>query len=72
MSPHIAQPDAVLCHCLGVTASTVRDCVMLLGAESPREVKESCGAGGGCMACRQRIQCCIDQLRSESNRSRIS
>jgi bacterioferritin-associated ferredoxin len=60
MSQSSVQVDPVLCHCLQVTESQVRDCVTLLGANTIHEIRGHCGAGGGCMACRRRIQQVID------------
>lgn len=68
MPPKATLSDPVVCHCLQVTESTIVDCVTLFGASSVRDVKESCGAGGGCMACRRRIQCLIQSRGSETRR----
>ena len=60
MAPPILQTDPVLCHCFKVSESTVDHCLDS-GATNVREVREACGAGGGCMGCRRRIQCYIEQ-----------
>lgn len=60
--------DPILCHCFQVTRSTIQDCVTLLGASSVRDVRNACGAGGGCMACRHRIQSVIDARHSAAAR----
>jgi len=60
MAPPILQADPVLCHCFKVAESTVDQCITS-GATNVREVREACGAGGGCMGCRRRIQCYIEQ-----------
>lgn len=65
MSSRTSQADPVICHCLQITQSAVIDCVNLFGANTVRDVKETCGAGGGCMACRRRIQSLI-QARGET------
>ncbi|SFI18895.1 (2Fe-2S)-binding protein [Planctomicrobium piriforme] len=61
MAHTVAPADPVLCHCLQVRQSTVDDCVTLLGASTFLEVREACGAGGGCMSCRRRIQMMIER-----------
>lgn len=63
MPPTQTVTDPILCRCLKVTESTVRDCVTLYGAESIQEVKQACGAGTGCMACRRRI---LDMIKQGS------
>ncbi|WP_437227008.1 (2Fe-2S)-binding protein [Planctomicrobium sp. SH661] len=63
MAPPILQADQVLCHCFRVSASTVENCIVMHGATNVRDVREACGAGGGCMGCRRRIQCFIDAKR---------
>jgi bacterioferritin-associated ferredoxin len=60
MSQTLSQTDPVVCHCLQVAESTIRDCVTLLGAASVTDVREACGAGGGCMGCRRRIQLLVE------------
>lgn len=57
--------DTVICRCLGITRSTIDDCVSIYGAEDVQEVKSICGAGGGCMACRGRIRCLISQIQAD-------
>lgn len=69
MSQTLSAADPIVCHCLKVTESTVRDCIDLYGAESVQEVRSGCGAGSGCMACRRRIQCLIDSQRSAAGSS---
>ncbi|WP_437187265.1 (2Fe-2S)-binding protein [Planctomicrobium sp. SH668] len=63
MSTPLLKADPILCRCFRVTESTVENCVTLLGATHVREVREACGAGGGCMGCRRRIQAFIDERR---------
>jgi NAD(P)H-nitrite reductase large subunit len=65
MPTQTTHADPVICHCLQITQSTVIDCVNLFGANTVRDVKDTCGAGGGCMACRRRIQSLI-QNRAET------
>jgi len=62
--PTLQQTSTVLCHCFRVTQATVEDCVTVMGATSVREVRDICGAGGGCMGCRRRIQAFIEKCRS--------
>ncbi len=62
MAPPVLQADPVICHCFQVAESTIDKCVTLMGATNVREVREACGAGGGCMGCRRRIQCHIERI----------
>lgn len=71
MSQPVVQSDRILCQCFQVRESTVRDSVTLLGSTTSKEVRETCGAGGGCMACRQRIQMFIDEIRANGSRNRL-
>lgn len=48
--------DRVVCHCLQVRESQVRECVAVLEADTVHEVKALCGAGGGCTCCHARIR----------------
>lgn len=63
MSHITVAADPVLCHCFKVRQSTVEDAVSIYGATSVQDVRQSCKAGGGCMACRRRIQNVIDEYR---------
>jgi bacterioferritin-associated ferredoxin len=47
----------LVCHCHAVNDHTIRQCVDN-GARSENDVREACGAGGGCGSCRP----VIDQL----------
>lgn len=57
--------DRIVCHCLQVRQSQVRDCVAILGLETVPDIKAHCGAGGGCTACHRRIRDAIAQYRAE-------
>ncbi|HWL10330.1 MAG TPA: (2Fe-2S)-binding protein [Planctomicrobium sp.] len=63
MAQIVVAADPVLCHCFKVRQSTVTDLVTLMGADTVQDVRKACGAGGGCMACRRRIQNVIDQKK---------
>lgn len=45
-----------LCHCLQVHADEVRQAIDEAGLTTVRQVTQSCGAGGGCMACHRHIK----------------
>jgi bacterioferritin-associated ferredoxin len=44
----------LICHCHAVNDQTIRRCVDA-GARSGHDVREACGAGGGCGGCRPAI-----------------
>jgi len=44
----------LVCHCLGVTDRTIREAVHA-GAETPEDVRDACGAGGGCGGCKELV-----------------
>ena len=48
--------DPIVCHCLKVSESTLRDAIAICGAASVRELCRDTGAGGGCTACHARIR----------------
>lgn len=58
--------DSLLCRCLAVSESQVRDAVVLHGCDSVRAIGAHNGAGEGCTAC----HCKIKQLISEVRRQR--
>ncbi|MCB1231953.1 MAG: (2Fe-2S)-binding protein [Verrucomicrobiae bacterium] len=47
---------SLICHCLGISESDVRDCISLLTHPTVEEVGELTGAGTGCTGCQRRIQ----------------
>jgi len=49
-------PDAIICHCLGVSESTVADAVAICGLSTLKEVCRETGAGSGCTACHARLR----------------
>ncbi|MCR9199873.1 MAG: (2Fe-2S)-binding protein [Planctomycetaceae bacterium] len=51
----IAQ-DKTVCRCLNVAESTIQDAASFGGCESLCDVKQSTGAGTGCMSCHARIK----------------
>jgi NifU-like protein len=63
----LVQTDSVICRCLGVTESQVRDAVVLHGCETVRDVGVVSEAGEGCTVC----HCKIKQLISEVRRQRV-
>ena len=48
--------EAMICHCLEVSESTVADAVAICGLMTVKEVCRETGAGGGCTACHARIR----------------
>ncbi len=48
--------DPLVCRCLQVRQSQIEDCVNVMGAQSVQDVREMCGAGGGCNCCHRRIR----------------
>ena len=48
--------ETVVCHCLGVSESTIADAVAICGLTTVREVCRETGAGGGCTACHARLR----------------
>jgi len=58
----------ILCHCLGLSESDVREAVALDGLDSVREVMENTEAGSGCTACHAAIKRLIrDQCPASSS-----
>lgn len=68
MSQLETSADPILCRCFQVRQSTIQDCVTLLGAKNFTDVRTTCGAGQGCMACRRRIQAILDQRNAPQPR----
>jgi bacterioferritin-associated ferredoxin len=62
-SPPTTARDPIVCHCLQVRESQVRDCVAVFGFETVQEVKGHCGAGGGCTSCHRKIRDFLSQRR---------
>lgn len=58
--------DPVVCRCLGVTESRIRDAVTHFDCESVREVSAVNEAGAGCTVC----HCRIKQLIADIQRQR--
>jgi bacterioferritin-associated ferredoxin len=57
--------ESIVCHCLGISESTVADAVAICGMSTIKEVCRETGAGSGCTACHARLR---DLLRT-SNQS---
>lgn len=53
----------ILCHCRGVTAGTVRRCVVELRPKDAAAVGPACRAGTGCKSCWPDIETVIAQER---------
>lgn len=66
MNSYETQTDQLLCRCLAVKESEVRECVSMLGASSVKDVTRLCGAGGGCMVCHRRIRSMLSEGQSKS------
>lgn len=45
-------PDALVCHCLGVTRAAIDAAIRDDGARSVDDLHHCTGAGGGCGTCR--------------------
>lgn len=50
-----ATSDPVLCHCLRVRVSHVREAIAVNGCQTLKEIMDQTSAGGGCTACHRRI-----------------
>ncbi len=50
------QVDRVICHCLQVKESQLREQAALYAFTSIGEIKNHCGAGTGCRACHAKIR----------------
>ena len=48
--------DPIICHCLGVTASTIRSAIDDSGARTSEEISSLTTAGTGCGSCRCRLE----------------
>lgn len=53
---------SLVCHCFQVTEAAIRDAIDVFGAGTVLEVTRQTRAGGGCTACRCRIQRMLDGL----------
>jgi bacterioferritin-associated ferredoxin len=60
-----APGEAVVCHCLQVTETTVVRAVRDQGARSLCELACLTGAGGGCTACHRRLRHYLAEGRSD-------
>ena len=50
-----------VCHCMKLTAEALIETIETYEICSLRELRLRCGAGDGCMACRQRLQRYIEE-----------
>jgi len=48
--------ETIVCHCLGISESTVADTVAVCGLATIKEVCRETGAGSGCTACHARLR----------------
>lgn len=48
--------DKLVCRCLQVRESQLQDCATIYGMTTLQEVRQHCGAGGGCNACHRKIR----------------
>ncbi|MBI4383230.1 MAG: (2Fe-2S)-binding protein [Nitrospinae bacterium] len=63
----IPQADEIVCKCLQIPESVIRNCIEENGLTEIEQVTRACQAGGGCHTCHMLIQLFIDQNR-ERNR----
>lgn len=54
-----------LCHCLNVHADEIRQAIDESGLCTVRQVTQTCGAGGGCMACHRHIKRMLAEAAAE-------
>ena len=52
----LTSADPVVCHCLQINESTIRDVVARCPAMNLRQMGEQTGAGSGCTACHRRLR----------------
>lgn len=52
----IDSSETIVCHCLGVSESTVADAVAICGLRTVKEVCRETGAGSGCTACHAQLR----------------
>lgn len=62
----MSKEDEIICHCLQVTESVVRQCIEAGKLASVEQVTSACKAGGGCHSCHVLIQLFIDQSQGET------
>jgi bacterioferritin-associated ferredoxin len=55
--------DPIICHCLQICESTVREAAAACPFRSLAEVGRETGAGTGCTACHRRLRGLINSLR---------
>jgi bacterioferritin-associated ferredoxin len=58
--------DPVVCRCLGVRESHIREAVASGTVRSIRDLRFLTGAGDGCMACHRRLRDLIEYHRADS------
>lgn len=56
-------PPVYLCHCLKVTHDEVEDAIAYRGCRTVDDVTATCGAGGGCTGCHDRIRAHLAEQR---------
>lgn len=70
MSSTVQATDRIVCHCLGITESAVRNAVDAGGSQCVRDVMAQTEAGTGCTACHGRIKALLKQrLEDQSSAS---
>ncbi|WP_419193700.1 (2Fe-2S)-binding protein [Kolteria novifilia] len=66
-------PAQLVCHCLRVSKDDVLDVIVNGIAQTSDDVRRLTGAGGGCMACRQKVKAMIlEHSPSATDRARPS
>ena len=60
------EADDLICKCMHVRESTVREVIARDKLETIEQVTKSCEAGGGCHSCHILIQLFIDEFHNKS------
>lgn len=55
MQSSVQTGQVIICHCLQVTESEIRDAITIRGCCSLNDIRQCTGAGTGCTACHRRI-----------------
>lgn len=61
----VVAQNKIMCRCLGIAESSVQDAAQLGGCESLKDIKDSTGAGTGCMSCHGRIKAMLREYAEQ-------
>ncbi|MCA9084008.1 MAG: (2Fe-2S)-binding protein [Planctomycetaceae bacterium] len=71
-SSSIPSSDETLCRCLGISVGEVRAATDFAGCRTLCQIKETTGAGTGCMSCHRRIHKLLDEQAEARRQSPLA